>query len=175
MRQMKACNNNECRFNDSGKEAYRCPVCQECGAMHHIVNEECTACWNCQKDGIMRNRVEPYVEKDGTIVVPLGDADRMINEYKWAPTIPVSESSREKNIAELKSLINLPNDWEIEYEYSALLMGDLVYVPDEEKKVLRISCYTGHYPWSFSDWVESMCKDVNKKMGWTNENRKEYS
>ncbi|MFH1510810.1 MAG: hypothetical protein ABIF10_03900 [Candidatus Woesearchaeota archaeon] len=172
---MTECNNKECRFNDSGKEAYRCPICKECGATHHTINEECTSCWNCQKDSIMRNHVEPYTNKDGTISVPLGDADRMLSEYKWAPSMPVSESSKESDIAKLKSLINLPKEWKIEYEYARMLMGDLVNVPDKEKKVLKIYCYTSHYPWGFDDWVEIMCKDINKKMGWTNEDRKENS
>jgi len=56
---LKPCTQTQCAYLTAMPD--KCPVCVECGAKAHVINEDCVNCWNCLKD-------EGYIRKGGNAI-----------------------------------------------------------------------------------------------------------
>ena len=72
---MKKCDQEKCAFNNP-LFAHMCPVCSDCKAEPHEINEDCVNCWNCLKDQDFirsgeprRHDTEKESESEGEITI----------------------------------------------------------------------------------------------------------
>lgn len=62
MTNIKECKQIKCTFQKGRPLELMCPACT-CGAEPHLIDEDCTNCWNCLKDEGFIRKGEPEQKK----------------------------------------------------------------------------------------------------------------
>jgi methionyl-tRNA synthetase len=74
---LKTCEQHKCCFRSRADD---CPICAECGAPAHLLNENCVNCWCCENDegfirvGRSKRELEALQKKSEKIFEVLNEA-----------------------------------------------------------------------------------------------------